>query len=415
MTSIYETACRIFQAGLYPDLISFLHSRYGFTEDTIRRYRLGFSPVDDDAFLMQIFEHHTREEMRVSGLFHESGDGRLFPVWRGRIMFPYLVSGIPQYFIGRRIPEVTTDDLYIPEDERRPKYKKQLVHSKKRDWLQSKEPVFGIDSVKDGEPLIITEGVADCISVHQAGYPAISPVTVQFKEDHAHEMYSICKNAGRIVIIMDNETNKAGTLGAVRTGLKMEELGLSPYMADIPRPDELDKVDLNDFIKTGGNLSGLIKNSYPVSEHPEAQTIMKEKWKKITREKLIPQCKEVYFSKCGTKKRKSAPLQKYPLDIVSRYLPSVETLTGLRPGTQGAHPVYGSSTGTNLRISSDGDRWFCYHRGNEGNGDALKWISVYHLHLIHESEELTGSAFLKTIRYAWDTYVPDQAKEVVTA
>lgn len=403
--TVYETACRFFQSHLYPDLAAFLHSRYGFTQDTIQGTRIGFSPADETALLFHLFESYSREEIRVSGLFHETKDGRLFPVWRGRIMFPYLVSGHPQYFIGRRVTDVTTDDLYLPENKR-PKYKKQLVQSKKREWLQSKEPIFGIDTVQEGTNLIITEGIADCISAHQAGYPAISPVTVQFKEKHAQDMFSVCRKAGKIVIIMDSELNQAGTLGAVRTGLSLKSMGISPYIADIPRPEDVDKVDLNDFVRNGGSISELIESSYPVSHHPEAQTILKEKWKQTTRDRLIPQCKKVHFDLYGNRKSKRQPRKIYPLDTLKKYLPSVSSLTGLNPGEQGSHPVYGSKTGTNLMISSDGDHWFCYHKGHEGDGDSLKWISVYHLKLIHESGELTGSAFLKTVKHAWETYVP---------
>lgn len=42
------------------------------------------------------------------------------------------------------------------------------------------EPIFRADTVRPGVPLIISEGITDCISAHQA---SISPGTVQFKED----------------------------------------------------------------------------------------------------------------------------------------------------------------------------------------------------------------------------------------
>jgi hypothetical protein len=44
-------------------------------------------------------------------------------------------------------------------------------------------------------------------------------------------------------------------------------------------------------------------------------------------------------------------------------------------------------------------------------GDVLQWIAVYELELIKEGEKLRGDAFVKTVNYCWDQYVPEHEKK----
>ena len=74
-------------------------------------------------------------------------------------------------------------------------------------------------------------------------------------------------------------------------------------------------------------------------------------------------------------------------------LPSVRDLVGFTG--MGVHPVHGSTTGHNLKV--DGDLWYCFHKGHEGGGDALKWIAVYEMGIIREDENLRGDNFLAAI------------------
>ena len=49
------------------------------------------------------------------------------------------------------------------------------------DECELTEPIYGIDSLEDGEDVLITEGIADAITAHEAGYACLSPVTTSFK------------------------------------------------------------------------------------------------------------------------------------------------------------------------------------------------------------------------------------------
>ena len=60
----------------------------------------------------------------------------------------------------------------------------------KSDYLPN--VIFNTDSLNVTEELFITEGVADCISIAQAGYSCISPVTVRFKKEDYPTADSIC-------------------------------------------------------------------------------------------------------------------------------------------------------------------------------------------------------------------------------
>lgn len=387
-TKIMEAACAFFQAHLSPETRVFLHARYGFSDRTIDAGRIGYAPRDRAALIVALMEGgFTRDEMIESGLFAH-GQTYLFPLWQGRIMFPYLCHNHPQYFIGRMTDE-TVDPL-------RGKYIKQ-----KKDGA-AREPIFGEDTVKGGKPLIITEGIADCISAHQAGYPAISPVTTRFKKEHAGDMDHLCRLASRVYIIMDSEGNDAGLRGAVDTGLSLSRRGIIPFLCIIPRPNGVEKVDLNDYIRGGGDVPALFKDAIYVEDHPLAVEARKEQWAQAAT-KLRSATLREKFAHMPRKNSGAARVNVYDLkDKIVAAMPSLSSLVGFEG--LGSHPIYGSKTGCNLNVS--GDVWYCHHAGAKGGGDALKWIACYELKLIHEDDNLRGADFIKTLEYCADRWLP---------
>ncbi|MFA7087389.1 MAG: toprim domain-containing protein [Aliarcobacter sp.] len=390
VSEIMETACAFFQKNLGIDTRKFLHARYGFTDQTIDQSRIGYAPCNREALVLAMMNAgFTGRDIRDSGLFAHGPD-YIFPLWQGRIMFPYLIDGYPIYFIGRRTEE-TTDPL-------QGKYIKQ-----KKDGI-AKEPIFGTDTVKGGKPLIITEGIADCISAHQAGFSAISPVTVRFKKEHADAMYHLCRLASRVYIIMDSEENNAGLKGAVDTGLALSHHGILPYLCTIPRPPGIEKVDLNDYIRTGNNPEALFSTATYVEDHPLAQEARDEQLAQAAVKLRSAALREKF--KTQRPKRKTAvsgKVKAYDIkDEIIRAIPPLSSLVGFEG--LGPHPVYGSKTGCNLNVS--GDLWYCHHAGSKGGGDALKWIACYELNLIKEDDDLRGSNFIETLEYCADRWLP---------
>lgn len=212
---------------------------------------------------------------------------------------------------------------------------------------------------------------------------------------------------------MDSEENQAGTWGAVDTGLELCRHGIFPFIGTIPRPDGVDKVDLNDFIRDGGNVSDLIEKAVLVELHPMAKERKKEIWAKAAERMaagMVRDHNRDHPPKTQTRKWPQDGLTlEEKRDIVKRYL-SLSQLTGFSDG-YGPHPIYGSKTGTNLSVT--GEIWHSFHAGHEGGGDVLQWVAIYELGLIREGEPLRGSDFAKTVDYCMEKYVPDHAKKVL--
>ena len=386
--ALLEAAATYFQSCLPDWCVSHLHERYGLTDATIEKARIGYAPSDRYGLVLHLLEAgFSGGEIRQSGLTFEAGSTPV-ALWRGRILFPYVEEGQVRYFIGRKT-EQTTDTMAG-------KYIKQ----RRMDGAVL-EPIYGVDTVLAGEPLIITEGITDALITHQAGYAAISPVTVRFKQNRVREMTELCKRSSAIYLIMDNEENDAGLKGAVDTGLVLARAGLSPYLCTLPRPVGVDKVDLNDFIRSGGNPGDLFPDAVPVEDHPiakERQAAAVRSVAGVLRSEVVRE----RMARSGKPVSKKSRIDRSEVDRVKALLPPITYFTG------GAglvvHPVYGSTTGGNLNVDAKNDLWHCFHQGSQGGGDVLQWIAVYELGLIREDEKLRGEAFVKTIEHVAEVY-----------
>ena len=154
-----------------------------------------------------------------------------------------------------------------------------------RDDVTAEEPIYGLDTVREGEPFLITEGIADAITAHQAGYPCLSPVTVQFKTSDREDLLEALteRHVGRAYLIQDAERPTSdvddhdrltlqqhgdGVTGAVKTAAYLADHGLEARVADLPRPG-LDKVDLDDYLQAwSDDLTPLLASANPVDQHP---------------------------------------------------------------------------------------------------------------------------------------------------
>jgi hypothetical protein len=207
---------------------------------------------------------------------------------------------------------------------------------------------------------------------------------------------------------MDSEDNQAGTWGAVDTGLELCRHGIIPFIGTIPRPEGVDKVDLNDYIRDGGNVADLITQAVLIDLHPLARLRKRELWKKAGDKMAAGMVRDHYRDHPPKNQTRTwdqnGPTIREKTETVKRYLPDLEDFTGFSSGL-GPHPVYGSKTGTNLSVT--GDQWHSFHQGHQGGGDVLTWIAIYDLSLIREGEKLLGADFVKTINYCWEKYVPE--------
>src|ERR1700712_844767 len=133
----------------------------GFTNDTIKKFELGYSPDQWEAFSSQALKDGYQEEFMVeSGLSVKRDNGTLYDRYRGRVMFP--IHG----FTGRVI---AFGGRTLKSDKNVPKY----VNSPESEIYHKSNVLYGLyfakKAIREEDNCYLVEGYADVISVHQAG------------------------------------------------------------------------------------------------------------------------------------------------------------------------------------------------------------------------------------------------------
>lgn len=399
MKTLMESACRFYVRHLTAEHRAFLMERYGFQPWYVDGSRIGYAPESGSALLVHLMgAGYSQEEILSSGLVarwetgNRSGVGDHF---RGRIVFPYLSEERePLYFIGRATAATP--------GESPAKYKKQIVVTG-----GVSEPIFGTWSIMSGEPLIITEGIADALSVIQAAMPCISPVTTSFKRQRIEEAAEYCKAASSVYIINDNEASGAGLDGAVRTALALQTHGISRvYIGTIPRSEGVEKIDLNDYLRNGGDLDDLVAAATPADQHPAVLEERKKEWSAGIARLRSAVVRQRWEAQEAKKKTKGKANGADDIEDLKARMPSLSAYTGIPPGKRGAHPVYGSTHGDNFLVSQDGETWASFHGGNDQgkSGNLFKIIALEQGFLADERQPLRGEAFKRTISYCRDRW-----------
>lgn len=218
-----------------------MHAKWGLTDETIDKYKIGYAPGGGDATALQaaLSEVFPVELIRSSGLFNASNKGWVSH-YQDRIVFPYWLGGNVVYSIARSMAEGEKD-----------KYLKHLTKGPKHKYVDPsiKNVIFGQDSLKGADHCIITEGITDCLMVLQAGIPCVSPVTVQFQKDDYIPIVTLVKGLKTVYVCNDNETSRSGAKGAKKTVSLLQSEGINVCVIDLPRPEGVDKIDLADFLR----------------------------------------------------------------------------------------------------------------------------------------------------------------------
>jgi DNA primase len=227
-----------------PQVLEWLQSRYRIAAETVDHLLIGFSANDpwhegDEerpgvlSCLTKEPHDFTPRELAATGAFRPTSQDGLAPFFEGRIIFPYWKSGRVVFLIGRRTP-------WTPDQPwEQGKYKKLPVH----DAHARRHIAPCIDNsvlynedclLARPERVIITEGVTDCISLMEAGFPAISPVTVNIREADWERLLPKIAGVKIVYICQDNEVSQAGMNGALRTARVLNEHGIDTRVVVLP-------------------------------------------------------------------------------------------------------------------------------------------------------------------------------------
>lgn len=223
------------------EVVEWVRRQWGFSESTIKAYRIGFAP-DGGQWKALIELGHTEREAAATGAFTFSNrDDTPIPHFRERVVFPYFSGGRCVYMIARRTPWSSSNQFEVA------KYKKLQTYSERRQYVSpaiSNRVLFGEDvlATRPGR-IIITEGITDAIAAQVAGFPTISPVTVRIAAADIKRIVSGVKRAGvaTVYLVEDNELSGIGEKAAVETAQALEAEGIRCLIATIPTTKQQDK------------------------------------------------------------------------------------------------------------------------------------------------------------------------------
>jgi DNA primase len=133
----------------------------GFSNDTIKKFELGYSPDQWEAFTGQALKDGYLEEFMVeSGLSVKRDNGSLYDRYRGRVMFPiHTGSGRIVGFGGRTLKKDKNVPKYVNSPESEIYHKSSILYGL----------YFAKKAIREDDNCYLVEGYADVISVHQAG------------------------------------------------------------------------------------------------------------------------------------------------------------------------------------------------------------------------------------------------------
>ena len=211
-----------------PEGLEYLRAR-GLTEDTIRRFGLGYAGSrPDELYRFLRSKGFSDKQLELAGLV-SFYNGAGYDKFRSRVMCPIIdTEGQVLGFSGRVI------------GDGEPKYK----NTPSTLLFDKKTVLFGIHAAQKTkeDAFIICEGNFDVISLHQAGFDnAVAPLGTAFTKEHAMTLVGYTNQAH---LVYDND--EAGQLATARVipilqnaGIRCDVVGLAPYKD----PDELLKAE----------------------------------------------------------------------------------------------------------------------------------------------------------------------------
>lgn len=109
----------------------------------------------------------------------------------GRLAIPYYKNGYVAYYITRAMPGSAN-----------PESKYMKAH---KDGL-NENVIWGLQSLdREGDTLVVAEGMFDILSFYQEKYPCISAITGHFPGTQIPSVLNICRNYKRVFLVYDND------------------------------------------------------------------------------------------------------------------------------------------------------------------------------------------------------------------
>jgi len=200
----------------------------GFTGDTIKKFGLGYSPEEWDAFTKEALgKAYKLDYLDKTGLTIVREDGRHVDRFRGRVMFPIQsMSGRVLGFGGR----------ILGNDKKAAKY----LNSPESDIYHKSKVLYGINHAKQAiakqDNCYLVEGYTDVIQMHQAGIEnVVSSSGTALTPDQIRLINRLTKN---ITVLFDGDA--AGLRASIRGIDLILEEGMNVKVCTFPDGDDPD-------------------------------------------------------------------------------------------------------------------------------------------------------------------------------
>ena len=199
----------------------------GFREDVIRKFQLGYSPEQRDAFTKEAIAKQYNPELLIKSGLVANRNEQLQDNYRGRVIFPVHNHSGKVLGFGARI---------LKSNDKAPKY---INTPENEIYIKSKilyGSYFARQSIDKADECLLVEGYTDVLSLHQAGIEnVVASGGTSLTPD---QLRLIRKYTNNLTIIYDGDA--AGVKAALRgLDLALEE-GLNVKLVLIPDKDDPD-------------------------------------------------------------------------------------------------------------------------------------------------------------------------------
>lgn len=201
----------------------------GFKDSTIDEFRLGYCPDSWDSFTQEALKQGYKEEYLIElGLTGKSQSGKLYDIYRGRVIFPIQNDAGKVIGFGGRI---------LKKDSKDPR---KYVNSRENAIYHKSDTLYGIFYAKNAihkkDNVYLVEGYTDVISMHESGIENV--VASSGTSLTTGQIRMLSKRTKNITVLYDGD--RAGIKASMRGIDMLLEHGLKIRVCLLPDGEDPD-------------------------------------------------------------------------------------------------------------------------------------------------------------------------------
>jgi DNA primase len=229
----------------------------GLSEAALRQFRVGYSPSAWDTVLNASRRAgYANEEIFTAGLAIRGREGRIYDVFRGKVMFP----------LADRRGRVRGFGARAMRDGQGPKY----VNTREGEVFNKRRQLFGVDiaraaAAKAGA-VVLAEGYTDVIALHQAGFAnAVASMGTALTAEQASELGNLAP-----LVLLCLDADAAGQTAAARAA---SVLPSRLELRVVPLPSGADPADIVGEEGGAERMRALLDRAVPFARFQVERTL----------------------------------------------------------------------------------------------------------------------------------------------